>query len=228
MIQPLKQVIALTALLGLVGCATQAPPQPDNPYFAPVPPTAMMTPKPVDGAIYHAGSSLALYEDTKARRVGDILTIILTERTQASKSSETELEKNSQVDISAPTVLGSPVTINGNPLSLSLPGGTRAFDSKGDTDQENSLTGSITVTVSQVLPNGVMRVRGEKWMTLTSGDEYIRVSGLVRPQDVKPDNTLDSIKLADARITYSGTGEVHDSNKMGWFTRFFYSPLWPF
>ncbi|MEH6651595.1 MAG: flagellar basal body L-ring protein FlgH [Motiliproteus sp.] len=220
-------LIGLCGLVALTGCATPAPPQPDNPYFAPVPPEAMMAPEAVNGAIFNANSSLMLYEDTKARRVGDILTIVLTERTQASKSSEMDLEKNSNLELTQPSVMGSPVTINGNPLSFSLPGGTRTFDSKGDADQENSLTGSITATISEVLPNGVMRVRGEKWMTLTSGDEYIRISGLVRPQDVKPDNTIDSVKLADARITYSGTGEVHDTNKMGWLTRFFYSPYWP-
>ncbi len=228
MVKQIKVIAIAALILGLVGCAVNAPPQPDNPYFAPVPPAAMATPKQVDGAIFQAGAGLSLYEDTKARRIGDILTIVLTERTQASKSSETELEKNSDMSITAPTVMGSPVTINGNELGFSLPGGSRSFESTGDTDQQNSLTGSITVTVSEVLPNGVMRVRGEKWMTLTNGDEYIRVSGLVRPQDVKPDNTLDSVKLADARITYSGTGEVHDTSKMGWFTRFFYSPYWPF
>ncbi|MFT5720200.1 MAG: flagellar L-ring protein precursor FlgH [Motiliproteus sp.] len=216
------------AMLGLAGCATQVPPKPDNPYFAPVPPAAMATPKPVDGAIFHAGTSLSLYEDSKARRVGDILTITLTERTQSSKSSETDVGKNSNIQIAAPTVFGSPLSIGGNPLSASLAGGTRTFSGTGDTDQSNSLSGSITVTVVAVLPNGVMRVRGEKWMTLTSGDEYIRVSGLVRPQDVSPENTLDSVKLADARITYSGTGQVHDSNHMGWLSRFFFSPLWPF
>ena len=228
MMNPRLTILLAGLALGLGGCATQAPPQPDNPYFAPVPPAAMSSPKALDGAIYQAGHSMSLYEDTKARRVGDILTIVLTERTQASKSSETELEKDSELAISAPSILGSPLTVNGNELALNLAGGTRTFESKGDTDQSNSLVGNITVTVSDVLPNGVLRVRGEKWMTLTSGDEYIRVSGLVRPQDIKPDNTLDSVKLADARISYSGTGEIHDTNKMGWLTRFFYSPYWPF
>ncbi|MEH6470258.1 MAG: flagellar basal body L-ring protein FlgH [Halopseudomonas sp.] len=228
MVKLIKHITAISALLGMVGCAIQAPPAPNNPYFAPVPPAAMMAPVPVDGAIFHAGSSLSLYEDSKARRVGDILTIVLTERTQASKSSEMDLEKDSDIEIASPTLLGSPITINGNEIGASLAGGKRTFESTGDADQENSLTGNITVTVVEVLPNGVMRVRGEKWMTLTSGDEYIRVSGLVRPQDVKPDNTLDSVKLADARIAYSGTGQVHDTTQMGWFTRAFFSPYWPF
>ncbi len=212
---------------GLVGCVN-APPRPDNPYFAPVPPAAMTAPKQVTGAIYQSGYGLSLYEDRRARRVGDILTINLTERTQASKKAETDIEKSSSLTLPQPTILGRGVSILGNPLSATLNGGTRTANGSGDADQSNSLTGSITVTVADVLPSGVMQVRGEKWMTLTSGDEYIRVSGLVRPEDVKPDNSVDSPKLADARITYSGTGALHDSNQPGWLTRFFYSPLWPF
>jgi flagellar L-ring protein precursor FlgH len=92
----------------------------------------------------------------------------------------------------------------------------------------NSLSGNITVTIHQVMPNGTMLVRGEKWLTLNQGDEYIRVSGLVRPQDIGPDNSIESTRLADARITYSGTGATHDANVMGWLARFFISPLWPF
>lgn len=219
--------VAFVALAGLVGCVN-APPQPDNPYFAPVPPAAMTAPKQVTGAIYQSGYGLSLYEDRRARRVGDILTINLTERTQASKTAESDIEKSSSLTLPQPTIMGQGVSILGNPLSATLNGGTRTTSGSGDADQSNSLTGSITVTVADVLPSGVMLVRGEKWMTLTSGDEYIRVSGLVRPEDVQPDNSVDSPKLADARITYSGTGALHDSNQPGWLTRFFYSPLWPF
>ncbi len=116
----------------------------------------------------------------------------------------------------------------GNPLSASLNGGTREFESTGDADQSNSLSGNITVSIAEVLPNGVLRVRGEKWLTLNRGDEYIRLSGLVRPEDIAPDNTVQSTRLADARISYSGTGEVHDANAMGWLAKFFISPIWPF
>ena len=92
----------------------------------------------------------------------------------------------------------------------------------------NSLSGNITVTVHDVLPNGVLMVKGEKWLTLNQGDEYIRISGMVRPQDIGSDNTVESTKLADARIAYSGTGSVNDSNVMGWMSRFFIGAIWPF
>lgn len=221
-----KTVLTMLAAISLVGCVNNTP-KPDNPYYAPVPPTAMMAPKANNGAIYQAGHSISLYEDDKARRVGDILTITLAEKTQASKDADSEISKTSSITLPQPTVFGKAVEINGNPLSASLSGGTRDFEGESESNQNNSLSGSITVTVANVLPNGVLQVRGEKWMTLTDGDEYIRISGLVRPQDIKTDNTVESIKLADARITYSGTGGFHEANMMGWVSRFFFSALWP-
>ena len=92
----------------------------------------------------------------------------------------------------------------------------------------NSLTGNISVTIHEVLANGVLIVKGEKWLTLNQGDEYIRVSGMIRPQDISADNTVNSTQIADARISYSGTGAVHDSNTMGWLSQFFIGQLWPF
>lgn len=225
---PMARIFATVVMVGLFsGCVSQAP-KPDNPYYAPVPPAAMMPPKALNGAIYQAGYGMSLYEDSKARRIGDILTVVLTERTQATKSADNEIDKESEVSISAPTVLGKELEVFGKPLSASLPGGTRSFTGESEASQKNSLSGNITVTVADVLPNGNLLVRGEKWITLTSGDEYIRISGLVRPQDISPENTLASTKLADARISYSGTGEFHDANQMGWLAKFFFSPIWPF
>lgn len=218
----IKSIIFMGLGASLVGCVNN-PPKPDNPYYAPVPPSAMMAPKVMNGSIYQAGHGLSLYEDSRARRVGDILTIVLTESTQASKSADNDVSKQSSIVITEPQVFGQTI----NNLSANIDGGTRTFVGESEASQGNSLSGNITVTVANVLPNGVMQVRGEKWMTLTDGDEYIRISGLVRPQDVGSDNTIVSTKLADARITYSGTGEFHDANTMGWISKFFFSPLWP-
>ncbi|MDP3368030.1 MAG: flagellar basal body L-ring protein FlgH, partial [Pseudomonas sp.] len=94
--------------------------------------------------------------------------------------------------------------------------------------QSNSLSGSVTVTVAEVLPNGVLVVRGEKWLTLNTGDEMVRISGLVRADDISSSNTVSSTRIADARLTYSGTGSFADASQPGWLSRFFLSPMWPF
>jgi flagellar L-ring protein precursor FlgH len=127
-----------------------------------------------------------------------------------------------------PTLLGEAVDINSRPLSASITGHTTEFEGEGSSDMSNNFSGNITVTVHDVLPSGVLMVKGEKWLTLNQGDEYIRISGMVRPQDIGSDNTVESTKLADARIAYSGTGAVNDTNVMGWLSKFFISAIMPF
>lgn len=218
--------VVLLSLL-MTGCVSK-PPKPDNPTYTPVKPQAMVQPKAITGSIYNPATSMNLYSDGRAHRIGDILTVVLTERTQSSKSASTDVEKTSSASLQAPTVLGKAVELFGKPFSFSAPESTSEFEGDGSSDMSNSLTGNITVTVHEVLPNGNLIVRGEKWLTLNQGDEYIRVMGIARPQDISTDNSIDSTKLADARIAYSGTGAVSDSNVMGWATRFFLGPLWPF
>ncbi len=210
----------------LTGCVN-TPPKPDNPYYAPVEVTPVPNLQPTTGAIYNPATARDLYADGRAYRVGDIITIELDESTQSSKSSSTSVEKSSSTEVGAGSVLGQSLSLFGNPLSASL-SSDNSFDGEGSSDMSNSLSGNITVTVHEVQPNGNLLVRGEKWLTLNQGDEYIRISGLIRPQDIDPDNTVLSTKLADARITYSGTGAQNDANVMGWLSRFFINPLWPF
>ena len=209
-------------LLGLLagGCATQPGPRSD--YRPPMPPVQPPPPQS-QGTIYQSSTAMHLFEDIKARRVGDIITIVLEESTQASKNAKTETDKETTLEAEAPTALGDTFGRLGTSAS-----GTTEFDGEGKSSQSNSLSGNITVTVIDVHPNGNLVVRGEKWLTLNQGDEYIQISGIVRPVDVQPDNTVLSTRVADARITYSGQGFVHDSNTMGWFAQFFNSVYWPF
>ena len=230
----------VTGLLAAValssGCATMQQPPPTN-YHATMPPAAY-TPPPVDGSIYHAGYEVRLFEDIKARRLGDVITIMLEERTQASKSADLETSKETDTTLPNPTLLGSVTNFgvpgifpldstNNNSLETSVDS-THEFTGEGEASQSNSLTGNISVTVSEILPNGNLVVRGEKWLTLNQGEEFIQVSGIVRPQDIKTDNTISSTLVADARITYSGKGMVADSSRAGWLSRFFNHPIWPF
>ncbi|MDH5183551.1 MAG: flagellar basal body L-ring protein FlgH, partial [Gammaproteobacteria bacterium] len=103
----------------------------------------------------------------------------------------------------------------------------QAFDGSGSSAQSNSLQGTISVSVMEVLANGYLVVRGEKILSLNQGDEFIRVSGIIRPEDVSPDNTVQSTKVANVQIIYGGTGALADANRDGWMSKFF-KKVWPF
>lgn len=223
-----KLVLSLVTVCFVLSGCVEKQVKPNHPDYAPITPPKMVEAQAMNGSIYNAATSMNLYGDGRAHRIGDILTVTLRENTSSQKSATTELDKTSSVTLTQPTVLGDNVNILGKPLSFSASGPTTAFDGEGTSDMSNNLTGNITVTVHDVLPNGVLLVKGEKWLTLNQGDEYIRISGLVRPQDISSDNTVESNKIADARIAYSGTGVVHDTNVMGWISRFFVSALMPF
>ena len=223
----MRVAIILGSLL-LTGCmSTQQKPIPDDPFYAPIQPEASLTPVVRTGSLFEAGVSENLYADTKAFRVGDIVTVNLDESTSAKKSAKTELDKDSSIELATPTVFGSPLSINGNNVNANL-SSTNAFAGESDADQSNSLQGSITVNIVQVMANGNFVVRGEKWITINNGDEFIRLTGIIRPDDIEQDNSISSRRVANARIQYSGTGAFSDTQTQGWFVRFFNSPLWPF
>lgn len=227
--------VLLTVILLITGCATA--PRPHETY-SPTAPGPQAELPPSDGSIYRAASDVRLFEDVKARRIGDVITVVLQESTSASKSAKTSADKNQETSIASPTILGATPTFNApgilpldsnrnNTLAAEL-NASRAFEGEADASQSNSLSGSITVTIADVLPNGNLVVRGEKWLTLNQGEEFIQISGIVRPQDVSTANTIVSTQIADARITYSGKGFLAESNQMGWLARFFNHPIWPF
>ena len=229
-------LLSMTLLAFLLGGCASAP-RTEGPSYRPAHPPMVQAPPAENGSIYQMGHEVRLFEDIKARRVGDVLTIVLQERTQASKSASTETSKSSNVNIANPTLFGSSPQFNvpgvvplannrGNSLETGISSGT-SFSGEGDASQSNSLTGNITVTISEVLPNGNLVVRGEKWLTLNQGEEFIQISGIVRPQDVSTSNTVVSTLVADARITYSGKGQLADTQRSGWLTRFFNSAIWP-
>lgn len=180
------------------------------------------------GAIYNGGSGYALFEDPKARSAGDLLTVLLVEKTQAQKSAETSTSKDSSTAIVNPILLGRPFSVNGTGIGTNGIEGSRTFDGKGDSSQSNQLSGSVTVTVLERMPNGNLVVAGEKNVELNQGSERVRLSGVVRTVDIRPDNTITSDRIADARIEYVGRGALADANAQGWLSRFFNSPWFPF
>lgn len=198
----------------------------------PVPPVRDYAPPAVEraatGSIYDAGTALSLYEDQKARRVGDVLTVLLVERTNAQTRADTETGKETQSEIGNPTLFGRPLTVHGVPVGAFGLGSEHSFEGGGSSSQSNRLEGSVSVIVEDVLANGNLVVRGVKQIALNQGDEAVSVEGVVRPQDIGAGNTVTSDRIANARITYAGEGPLAESNSVGWLARFFGSPLWPF
>ena len=220
----ISSVLMIAGLVILQGCTalSRERPVPDDPAYTPVRADNMMQRDPNSGAIYQSSRNYSLYGDTVALNVGDVLTVNLEESTRASKNADTRIIKDNEITLPEPNILGK----NNFGIGTSL-NKERDFKTRADADQSNSLAGSITVSVTEVLPNGVLRVRGEKWLSLTNGDEYIRLTGLVRPEDISPDNTVASNRIADARIAYGGTGDFDQANQMGWLARFFNSEWFP-
>ncbi len=225
----MRKLIAVAVLCALTGCATsEISAIPDDPAFAPLPPEPAPRPVLTTGSLFADGLSNGLYSDNKARREGDIITVVLRENTQASKKAKTEYGKDNTNKIDPIVGLnGKNVSIGGNELQLGL---TTSSDFKGDSkaDQSNSLVGDISVNVLKVMSNGNLMIRGEKWLTLNTGKEYIRLTGVIRPEDIDSRNMVESTKIANARIEYSGSGAVHGGQSPGWLSRFFSSEYWPF
>ncbi|RTE86159.1 MULTISPECIES: flagellar basal body L-ring protein FlgH [Gammaproteobacteria] len=224
----LKLMSACCLAMSLLACASspQPRPMPDDPYYAPANPEPVVEPATPNGSLFN-GPENSLYSDIKARDIGDIITVQLQESTSASKSATTDLARATNVNLPTPTIAGQELTFRDYSLSASLDGSS-SFEGDSSADQSNTLEGDITVTVIRVLPNGNLIVRGEKWLTLNNGEEYIRLTGIIRPQDVSSENTVLSNRVANARIEYSGTGSLADNQRQGWLTRFFNGPWWPF
>ena len=195
----------------------------------PVVPRVLPPPTPrTEGAIYQSGQQIELFADLKARRVGDVLTVRLTETTSASKSAVTKTTKTTGVNNTGPTILGRTITTGGVPIFTTTLAGADSFDGEGSSTQGNSLAGSLTVTVMEVQLNGNLVVQGDKTLKLNQGDEFVHVSGVVRVADIQADNTVTSDRVSDAHISYSGKGVIDSSNRMGWLARFFNSKYAPY
>jgi flagellar L-ring protein precursor FlgH len=216
----------MLVMASLAGCqmTPRKPPKEDDSLSWALEPA----PAPTNGAIYQVGRDVALFENPVARHVGDIVTISLNESTAAKKSATTTTTKNTNNTLPGMSLLGSPVTIHGTPVLSNNINDSSKFSGEGDSAQSNSLTGFITTTVIRVLPNGNLLIRGEKQIWINQGSEYVRLEGVIRPIDLSPDNSIDSHKVAGARISYGGKGALADVNAQGWLSRFFNSPWTPF
>lgn len=181
-----------------------------------------------NGAIYQQGMRIGLFSDITAKHIGDVLTIELVENTNASATSNTNSSKDNKVDLPGPTLAGNKVKKDGVEILENKFNGEREFNGQGTSAMNSSFNGKISVTVAEVLPNKNLVVRGEKLMMLNQSDEYIRLIGIVRPQDIGQNNVIKSTRVANVQMAYGGQGSLAAANKMGLLGRFFQSQLWPY
>lgn len=223
----MRVLILLLAILLSAGCASNASKARNHPEFSITYPV-IEKPLPSDtGSIFQSSRSVSLFIDEKARRVGDIILVRLSERTNASTSASSSTSKSSATDSTIGSVLGRGVTRGGLPILNLDTASDKEFTGSGDSTQSNSLTGTIAVTVSDVMANGYLVVRGEKLISINQGDEYVRLSGIIRPQDIDSSNTVASSQVANAQIVYGGNGPINSANEMGWLDRILQSSWWP-
>jgi len=217
----------VTALLMqvLAGCSTYVS-QLEGQAFEPVDPAVnLANEQPTNGAIFRSGQSGLFATDQRARRVGDILTVTFNEIFAATKAQTAASSKADAFAVTLPTGLPNILTggfdtdAGGNGAGLTA-GTNRTFSGAGNAAQSNSFTGSLAVTVTRVFPNGNMEVAGQKEITLNNGNEYVRVKGIVRPEDISATNIVSSTRLADAQIRYTGSGHLADASKLGWLSQF--------
>ncbi len=210
----------IVAAAALAGCAT-----PRHPVIvegamsarpAPVVPAAAAAPT---GGIFQPAAYRPLFEDRKPRFVGDLLTITINERLNASQKANSSAERKSDVEVALPGVKG----IFGrkiNPLDAKA-STANTFDGKGATESSNLFTGTITVTVIEVLANGNLRVAGEKQIGIRQNSEVLRISGVIDPAQIQPGNVVSSTQVADTRLDYRGGGYIEEAQIQGWLARFF-------
>ena len=219
--------IAVVSVIALIaGCATLK--EDGGRDFQATWPDEVQASTATPGAIYAQGTEVSLWENVTARNVGDTLTIRLEESTNAEKSVSTNTAKTTEAAMTGPTIFGRPVTVNGVPVLEGSMNNESSFNGNGASKQSNALDGAVSVTVAKRFANGNLLVRGEKWIAINSGKEFVRLQGIVRPSDIAPDNSVVSWKVADAYISYGGQGTVANASKPGWFYRFFNSPHTPF
>jgi flagellar L-ring protein precursor FlgH len=211
---------AITAILA--GCGTVPPTNVHQPMTArPAPRPETL---PANGAIFQAGyNHRPLFEDRRARAVGDVLTITINEVTAASKKSGSTASRTGSSEMSVGGLVGLPgKSLLGSNLSANS---ASSFEGRGDSASNNTFTGIITVTVTEILPNGNLLVSGEKEIGINQGSEFVRFSGVVNPATISAGNAVSSTQVADARLEYRGNGYVDEAQTMGWLARFFLSFL---
>jgi len=230
--------LALVSASILSGCSSTTPERFEKMSYEPAYPLNIpQQAQPNNGSLYQPGA-MTLFDDSRAHRIGDIITIALDENMSANKKDEAKYDKSNAQDwgISTPLTVGGGGGVIGNAVGvvgdaiggLKLGYGSEgSFSGKSDIKQNSTLSGSIAVTVVEVISNGNLVIRGEKWITLHDGDEVVQFAGIIRPEDIQPDNTISSTKVADVRLVYKDVGAAGDTARQGVATQWI-NKYWPF
>jgi len=222
----LSMLIVMVCMVS--GCAITPTPKVQQPMSVRPPDLPVIPPSQTSGGIYQAvfdyqgrGRYIPLFEDRRARSIGDTIIIALNEKTNASKKTGSNVNRDGSIDFSIPSFLGLPLKSIFQDVELEAQSKNK-FDGKGESSSNNNFTGTIAVTVLDILPNGNLLVSGEKQIGINQGHEFIRLSGVINPINII-NNTVSSIQVADARIEYRGNGYLDEVQTMGWLSRFFLS-----
>jgi flagellar L-ring protein precursor FlgH len=213
----LKLAAAAMLVLAFSSCAKEIP-EPD-----------VVEPEPIkltitEGSLWPGETPQnMLFSDNKASREGDIITVHLVERTTASNKAATKMKREKKFGFSF-TTQTLPDPADGSKFGFS---GENGFNGSGSTNRSDTLISTISATVIEVLPNGTMKIDGRRQLKLNNADQYIRVTGLVRKEDINYDNTILSTKIANAEITYDGVGDLDRHQRSGWLGRVL-NIIWPF
>jgi flagellar L-ring protein precursor FlgH len=213
----------------MTGCASVTPPQAmtHSPQFEPVYPVQNARETMATGAIYVGRQSDSWFGKGRNFQVGDVITVLLNESTQAARTQNGSITRDSSNTLIPDGLKTYGAGLGGFMKGINMTSGSVSNKGTGAADQQASLSGSVAVAVVEVMPNGNLVLRGEKQLALTEGSEIIQVAGIIRPDDVAPNNTVQSRRLANAQIAYRGTGDLANATRAGWGTSALLK-LWPF
>lgn len=223
----LKPAMAAVAASAILAACAGPMPQAISPDFAPVQPLPRDNARPATGAIFASDSTDMWQARRREYRVGDVITVLLDESTQAARTLNNETSRESSNNAVPSGLTTQLQNLFPSTSGLSTSGAKISNKGKGTADQQASLTGSIAVTVVEVQANGNLVIRGEKKLSLSEGGEVIQVAGVIRADDVSAINTVQSRRLANAQITYKGAGDLANATRAGWGTSMLYK-FWPF
>jgi flagellar L-ring protein precursor FlgH len=224
----LRGTLAAGLVCGLTACSSvPSSNMGHSPQFEPVYPIAAAPAKPATGAIYVGRQSDSWFGKSKSFQVGDVITVLLNESSQATRTQNGSITRESKNDMVPKGLANWGKGLGGFMNGIKMDGSSMSNKGTGAADQQATLTGSVAVSVVEVMPNGNLVLRGEKQLALTEGSEIIQVAGIIRPDDVSPSNTVQSKRLANAQIAYRGSGDLANATKAGWGTSTLLK-IWPF